>query len=82
MVYEVLREDLLSIISSSCSYIQTSSDSELINEMHRQLQAAAELPASLESIFENCITRRLVENAAWMESTGDLIVNWIRTNQK
>ena len=70
---------LASWIESACTYINTASDEQLIDQLKNAVNQAAndEIPKHLQFQFEKCDSR-LAINRQWHANVGAKIVLWLR----
>ena len=82
VVFNEYQDDIPSIMTTMCSYIQTDADKNLIDRFEAsldQLIGENELSLSIKEAFEDC-QDRFEMNQEWQDTTGAQIVLWLRYN--
>ena len=82
VVFNEYQDDIPSILTTMCSYIQTDADKNLIDHFEAsldQLTGENELSLLIKEAFEDC-QDRFEMNREWQDTTGAQIVLWLRYN--
>ena len=82
VVFNEYQDDIPTIMTTMCAYIQTNADKVLIDRFEAsldQLVGEEELSLPIKEAFEDCETR-FEMNREWQDTTGAQIVLWLRYN--
>ena len=83
IVFAEHENDIPTIMTTMCAYIQTNADMSLIDafeaSLGEQLENEEELSRPIRKAFDDCQTR-FEYNQQWQDTTGAQIVLWLRYN--
>ena len=82
VIFNEYHDDIPTIMTTMCAYIQTNADKVLIDQFEsslHQLVDGEELSLPIKEAFEDCQIR-FEMNREWQDTTGAQIVLWLRYN--